>query len=311
MQNLEPPLISIVTPSYNQGRYIRATIESVLGQDYPRIEYWIIDGGSTDETLEVIRAYEHDPRLRWISERDRGQSDAINKGLARCSGELFAWLNSDDMLLPGALTRVAEAWQAHGPALIYGLARHIDSEGRDLGACPMQSSRLSLASILALRSIPMQPATFAPTETVRAMGGVDESLHFTMDFDLWVRLAAQLPIRHIPEYIALYRLHAESKTVALSTRFIADVKAVLAKATAAGILSPRQAEGYRALFAARVLLTPESRDLPRALGELGRALRASPRLAPDAARALLASAARLALGEQLWGHVRGLRARMG
>src|SRR6266498_4984769 len=93
------PLVSIVTPSYNFGGFIRATIESVLTQDYPNIEYWVIDGGSTDGTVSILTEYEHDPRFHWISERDRGQSDAINKGWSRCRGDIIAWLNSDDLYL--------------------------------------------------------------------------------------------------------------------------------------------------------------------------------------------------------------------
>ncbi len=103
------PLISIVTPSYNQGQFIRETITSVLDQSYPHLELWVMDGGSSDNTIEILRSFEGDPRFHWVSERDRGQSDAINKGLARCTGEVFAWLNSDDLLTPGALAAVTEA----------------------------------------------------------------------------------------------------------------------------------------------------------------------------------------------------------
>src|SRR6185295_5815973 len=121
-------------PSYNQGRFIRQTIESVLAQDYPNIEYLVIDGDSSDETVAILREYERDPRFHWISEPDDGQSDAINKGLARCRGELFAWLNADDLLMPGALQHVAAAWRAaNQPAILYGLARLIDQDGRDIG----------------------------------------------------------------------------------------------------------------------------------------------------------------------------------
>src|SRR5262249_27711741 len=121
------PLVSIVTPSYNQGQFIRETIESVLTQDYPNIEYWVIDGGSTDETLSILREYEHDPRFHWLSESDKGQSDAINKGLVRCHGEIFAWLNSDDVYIKEALRHVVASWQEIGrPAINYGLARYIN-----------------------------------------------------------------------------------------------------------------------------------------------------------------------------------------
>src|SRR4051794_35419687 len=97
------PLVSIVTPSYNQGQFIRETIDSVLSQDYPNLEYWVIDAASTDQTLDVLRDYERDPRFHWISEADRGQSDAINKGWNRCQGSILAWLCSDDLYCPGAI----------------------------------------------------------------------------------------------------------------------------------------------------------------------------------------------------------------
>ena len=105
------PRISLVTPTYNQAATIRETIESVLGQDYADLDYWVFDAGSRDGTVEILRRYEHDPRFHWVSEPDKGQSDAINKGLARCTGEVFNWINSDDYLEPGALGRVAEAFQ--------------------------------------------------------------------------------------------------------------------------------------------------------------------------------------------------------
>src|SRR4051812_10184477 len=107
------PLVSIVTPSYNQGRFIRETINSVLSQDYPNVEYWVIDGGSTDETITILREYEHDARFHWISEPDRGQSDAINKGWRRSRGEILAWLNSDDTYLPGAIRAHVQALRQH------------------------------------------------------------------------------------------------------------------------------------------------------------------------------------------------------
>src|SRR5258708_6136901 len=111
INDLTLPLVSIVTPSFNQGQFIRETIESVLTQDYPNIEYWVIDGGSTDETLAILREYEGDPRFHWLSEPDKGQSDAINKGLVRCHGEIFAWLNSDDVFIKEALGHVVAGWQ--------------------------------------------------------------------------------------------------------------------------------------------------------------------------------------------------------
>jgi GT2 family glycosyltransferase len=299
------PLFSIVTPSYNQGSFIRETIESVLRQDYPNIEHWVIDGGSTDETISILHSYEPDPRFHWISEKDRGQSDAINKGLVRCRGEIFSWLNSDDLLMPNALRQVAAAWKSCArPTLLYGLARLIDSRGADLGYCPLQSPRITLQRLLKFRHTLQQPATFAPTEFVRAAGGVDISLHYAMDLDLWIRLAERMPIRYVPHDLAAYRIHPSSKTVALSTQFTADVANVLASAAQRGLLPNRQARVRANLFAARTYLTPEVRDAPSALAQLKGAIREDISVAPEALLILIKAMVRPIVSEKLWAGVR-------
>jgi glycosyltransferase involved in cell wall biosynthesis len=304
------PLFSIVTPSYNQGGFIRESIQSVLQQDYPNIEYWVIDGGSTDETISILQSYEQDPRFHWISEKDRGQSDAINKGLVRCRGDLFSWLNSDDLLAPHALRHVAAAWSAAGhPVLLYGLARSIDAYGVDLGYCATQSSRITLQRLLKLRHTLMQPATFAPTNLVREIGGVNPALHYTMDFDLWVRLAERLPIRHIPHDLAFFRLHPSSKTVAHSDRFINDIAESLYSATQRGLLSKKQARVRTNLFAARTYLTPETRDFSSAIARLKDAIGDEILAAPEAMFILLKALARLVVGEKLWAGVRFVQAK--
>ncbi|MFO0964057.1 MAG: glycosyltransferase family 2 protein [Gemmataceae bacterium] len=135
MSHPDVPLVSIVTPSFNQGRFIRRTIDSVLSQDYPRIEYVVIDGGSTDETIDVLRSY--GSRLEWVSEKDRGQSHAINKGLSRTKGAIVAYLNSDDTLAPGAVATAARHFQEHPDwDLIYGEGEYIDEEDKALGLYP-------------------------------------------------------------------------------------------------------------------------------------------------------------------------------
>ena len=128
-----PPLVSILTPSYNQGRFLEQTIQSVLSQDFPDMEYIIVDGGSTDDSVEIIKRYAN--RLAWwVSETDQGQTDAINKGFAHASGEIFAWLNSDDTYQPGAITQAVESLLAHPEAsLVYGDANLIDEHGRLMG----------------------------------------------------------------------------------------------------------------------------------------------------------------------------------
>src|SRR5260221_9891758 len=147
---MEPhsPLVSIVTPSYNQGKFIRETIESVLTQDYANIEYWVIDGGSTDETLGILQQYENDPRFHWISEPDKGQSDAINKGWSRCRGEIVAWLCSDDVYVEHAI-KLQVSYLVDHPEIgaVYGDVIYVDSEGKFISAPLARSfSQLALAS---------------------------------------------------------------------------------------------------------------------------------------------------------------------
>jgi glycosyltransferase involved in cell wall biosynthesis len=298
------PLVSIVTPSYNQGRFIRETIESVLSQDYPNLEYWVIDAASADETVGILREYERDPRFHWVSEPDGGQSDAINKGIARSRGELFAWLNADDVLLPGALGKVAEAHRAGRPALLYGRVRLIDHAGRDIGYLAAQRARMTRERLLDLRFFLPQPATFAPTEWVRRVGGLDTSLHYAMDLDLWVRLAEYLPIRHVPHNLALYRMHSASKTVAQSARFIGDVAAVLDRAAARGMLTARQARARALLFGARIYFTPEGANARAGLASLVAAVRVDRSVALDACFIAAKALARLALGERAWSLIR-------
>ncbi len=306
------PLVSIVTPSYNQGAFIRATITSVLRQDYPNIEYWVIDGGSSDETLSILQEYAADPRLQWISERDHGQSDAINKGLARCRGSIFAWLNSDDVLLPGALRQVAAAFQAAPhPVVVFGLAKYIDQDGHDLGYCDNQLPSMNLERLLQYQAHPKQPATFAPTECVRAVGGVDCALHYSMDLDLWIKLAAHLEFRHVPQVLALYRLHATSKTVATTARFVDDAIVILGRAVGRGWLTEQQAQARLALFTARLHLMPESRNLLLALGRLKAAVDADPATLPIALLILFKGVLRSFVHPQLWASLRVAQAKWG
>lgn len=299
------PLISVITPSYNQGKFIAQTIESVLGQDYPKLEYWVIDGGSTDNTLAVLRRYEADPRLRWVSEPDKGQSNAINKGLTHVRGDLFSWLNSDDILERGALSQVARVWQAYEPAVIYGMARFIDEAGHDLGRTPGQTQHMTLARLLhPARYSLVQPSTFAPTELVRTLGGVDETLHFMMDLDLWVRLGQQIPFRFVPYSLARYRLHAHSKTISLARRFIQDIDRIMVRAIRSGLLTARQAQVQLDLFAARVYLTSQPKSLAMAVRRLTRAALLDPSVGPEALFMLAKGLGRATLGEKGWSTLR-------
>ena len=181
------PRITIITPSYNQGEFIEDTVKSVLNQDYPNLEYFVVDGGSTDNTLDVIKKYAH--RLDWwVSEPDRGQSHAINKGLARATGEIINWINSDDLLFPGALKHIANAYNRRsGDAhLIVGAIARITKDGRILHISSPPSRRaISPKSFL----IPIgQQSSFFTKEAIELTGPLREDLHAIMDSDLYYRI---------------------------------------------------------------------------------------------------------------------------
>lgn len=216
-------LISIVTPSYNQGAYLAETIESVLGQEGDfSIDYIIADGGSSDHSVEIIRRYEkllekgewpvrcRGIRYRWLSEKDKGQSDALMKGFGRAEGEILAWLNSDDTYLPGALAKAVEAFGDGGAGVVYGKSRFIDVQGKAIGCYPTEPfdyRRLAMVNFIC------QPSTFFTREAFDAVGGVNRKLHYAMDFDLWIRLAGRSEFRYLPVFLSSYRLHESSKTV--------------------------------------------------------------------------------------------------
>ena len=207
------PLISIVTPSYNQAQYLEETIRSILLQGYPNLEYIIIDGGSTDGSIDIIRRYE--PWLAyWVSEPDQGQADAINKGWRRCRGEIVAWLNSDDTYEPDALRMVAQEMNSEKDhPVVYGDCNFIDETGRFLRT--IHPPPLSLGSLIRYwvpDSVPPQPAIFLSLRVIQDVGLLNTSLHYAMDYDLCVRAISHYRFHHIPRPLANYRYHSESKT---------------------------------------------------------------------------------------------------
>ena len=213
----ELPRVSIVTPSYNQARFLEQTIQSVLEQDYPNLEYFVMDGGSTDGSLEIIQRYA--PRLAgWVCEKDRGQTDALNKGFARATGQILAWLNSDDTYEPGAVSAAVAALTSRpDAAAIYGEANFIDENGRVIGRFPAAQTdlpRLRRGYV----HVPQQ-ATFFRGDLWRAIGPLDPSFYFAMDYDLWVRLAGSGPLIYLPGQVwANFRLHSGAKTIAADDR---------------------------------------------------------------------------------------------
>jgi len=204
------PFISVVMPSLNQAAFLETAIRSVVDQGYPAFELIVIDGGSTDGSQDIIRRYEE--RLAyWISEPDFGQSDAINKGLARCRGDVFNWINSDDMLMPGALRSIGEAFQRKPDAeLVVGTQMTCDQQGRvQRVSCPPSAwGRTARAWVSPFG----QQSSFFAIENIRRLGGVREDLHCIMDNDLFYRhFRAGGRIHRIRNLIGIWRLHPECK----------------------------------------------------------------------------------------------------
>jgi len=211
MNTNQLPIISIVTPSYNQGSYLEETILSVLEQGYPALEFFIFDGGSTDGSLDIIQ--KHQDRLTfWESKPDRGQSHAINKGFRMASGEIVAWLNSDDLLAPGALKVVAQAWQQNpGVGLITGQTEIIDQAGKPTGNI-FGSEPNVINSLLSSENPVSQPSTFFSTSALKEVGFLDETLHMSMDWDLWLRIGARFPMLFITKILSKSRTWEMTKT---------------------------------------------------------------------------------------------------
>jgi glycosyltransferase involved in cell wall biosynthesis len=216
------PLISIVTPSYNQGAFIAQTIESVLGQSYSNFEYWVIDGGSTDETISLLKKYEKDPRLQWVSEKDRGQSHAINKGIERCRGHLFNWINSDDYFEHGVFQKLAEAWNRDPKQNLFtGTCRKFENGTEKTNGYLRLEIEKNAEETLAIGRF-CQPSTFWRMAILKSWGGARQDLHCAMDFHLWARYLVEFGLGGIyqtEDVFAHYREHSGSKSAKLNAQF--------------------------------------------------------------------------------------------
>jgi hypothetical protein len=243
--------VSIVTPSFNQASFLENTILSVVNQDYPDIEYLVVDGGSTDGSVEIIQRYAHPDQVSWwVSERDSGQAEAINKGLSRASGEIVAWLNSDDLYLPNAVSQAVEVFGANPQVgMIFGNAITIDTTGHPLNT--LVFADWDLADLLAFRII-CQPAVFMRRNILEKVAGknvgiqrtiskawniapviknhtdppgcavlqfLDPTLHYMLDHQLWLRMTRLAPVLHIDRFLAAARHHPGAKNVSQAPGF--------------------------------------------------------------------------------------------
>lgn len=220
------PSITIVTPSFNQGKFIERTIQSVLGQNYPNLEYIVVDGGSTDDTLNVLKKFEG--RLRWISEKDSGQSEAINKGFRLAKGEIVAWLNSDDVYLPGALEKVGRYFAAHPDvAMVYGEGYMIDENDAIKSRFPFTEPKFDLWKLIYFGDYILQQSTFFRRSIFDTIELLGESLHYTMDWDLFIRIGKRFRIDYLPEYLGSIREHSEAKTATGGPTRFREIKQII------------------------------------------------------------------------------------
>ena len=246
-----------MTPSYNQAAYLEQTIQSVFGQDYPRIEYIVIDGGSTDDSVEIVRKYA-DRLAYWVSEKDRGQAEAINKGFARANGEILAWLNSDDYYMLNTVSVAVRCFEQNPDlAMVYGDMLAVDGKGQTINV--LRYKQLSLQDLLCFQIIG-QPSVFFRRSAFEKAGPLETSFHFMLDHQLWIRLARQGRILHVPQVWSAARYHPGAKNRARAAEFGREAFRVLDWAKSqpglaepvAGVKRRAHASAYR--YDARYLL---------------------------------------------------------
>jgi glycosyltransferase involved in cell wall biosynthesis len=219
------PKVSIIMPSYNQGRFLEAAIQSVLAQSYPNIEYILVDGGSTDESVGIINKYQQ--HFAWsVSEKDNGHADALNKGFSHATGEVLAWLNSDDVYYPNAVAEAVAIMQEHPEVgMVYGDADLIDNSGAAIGQFASRQTdyrRMLRGSV----HIP-QATTFFRADIWKQVGPLDLSLFFSFDYDLWVKIAKVSRLLYVPKRWAQFRIHGDGKTIVNDDRCYPDMLRVL------------------------------------------------------------------------------------
>jgi glycosyltransferase involved in cell wall biosynthesis len=218
--------ISIVTPSFNQGQFIERTLQSVAGQSGAEIEHVVFDGGSSDNTVEVLKRFT--PPVRWVSRNDGGQTDAVNQGIRATDGEVIGWLNSDDIYYPGAIARVVAFFEAHPDIdLVYGMADHIDLDDHAFEPYPTEPFNFERLKEFCFVC---QPAMFFRRRAVEKYGLLDESLHYCMDYEYWLRLGkGGVRFAYLEEKLAGSRLYAENKTLGARVEVHREINDMLRK----------------------------------------------------------------------------------
>ncbi len=246
--------LTLVTPSFGQARFLERTIRSVLDQGYPNLEYVIVDGGSTDGSIEIIKRYA-DRLAWWVSEKDHGQAAAINKGLRRATGQIVGWLNSDDTLAPHSLHTIAHAYETYPNAdLIYGHTCLIDENDRVLRRlCAVQTNAYELAYFNS--NIFSQPGTTWRRDLHDRLGYIDESLHCRLDCDFWIRVASAGVLKFVPKHLGNLRMYAQTKSSRLVDQFRQE-DGVLAQRYRKREISARERVGLTIQRRLRILANP-------------------------------------------------------
>jgi len=237
----DPPLVTIIIPSYNQGDFLEATIQSVLSQDYAPIEILLMDGGSTDQSLEIIQRYARH-FAAWESQPDRGQAHAINKGLLKAKGQIIGWLNSDDCYLPGTVGAAVQTFlQEPAVEVVYGRLERIDEHGQTLPTPTLPKDRVEFGRELVLgECVVNQPGSFWRRTAMDRAGLLDESLRYALDYEYWIRLALLgARFKRLPQVVAQFRLSRNSKTVGQTAAMAGELLEVFEKIASSPDLSRR------------------------------------------------------------------------